>query len=139
MKRQIVLVISLVAGLIAALLTRTYLTVKENEIKAEKAKLIKKYGTVDVLAFSHDTPSGSVLSKADFGKLTVPAMGMRGQAVTEENLSDVIGRKLLVGHKTKEVLFWSDVEGGDPRKGAFCRREAPDARDVDQRERRGGC
>ncbi len=114
MKRQIVLVISLVAGLIAALLTRTYLTVKENEIKAEKAKLIKKYGTVDVLAFSHDTPSGSVLSKADFGKLTVPAMGMRGQAVTEENLSDVIGRKLLVGHKTKEVLFWSDVEGGDP-------------------------
>ena len=34
------------------------LTVKENEIKAEKAKLIKKYGTVDVLAFSRDTPSG---------------------------------------------------------------------------------
>ena len=67
MKRQIVLIISLVAGLIAALLTRTYLTVKENEIKAEKAKLIKKYGTVDVLAFSHDTPSGSVLSKTDFG------------------------------------------------------------------------
>ena len=114
MKRQIVLIISLVAGLIAALLTRTYLTVKENEIKAEKAKLIKKYGTVDVLAFSHDTPSGSVLSKADFGKLTVPAMGMRGQAVTIDNLSDVIGRKLVIGHKTKEVLFWSDVEGGDP-------------------------
>ena len=112
MKRQIVLIISLVAGLIAALLTRTYLTVKENEIKAEKAKLIKKYGTVDVLAFSHDTPSGSVLSKADFGKLTVPE-----------------GSPLLERCRRRR----------SPRKGAFCRREAPDARDVDQRERRGGC
>ena len=109
MKRQIVLIVSLVCGLIAAILTRAYLTVKENEIKAEKARLVKKYGSIDVLAFNHDVPSGSVLSKADFGKLTVPAIGMRGQAVTEENLADVIGRK------TKEVLFWSDVEGGDPR------------------------
>ena len=58
MKRQIVLIISLVAGLIAAILTRTYLTVKENEIKAEKARLVKKYGTIDVLAFARDVPSG---------------------------------------------------------------------------------
>ena len=115
MKRQIVLIVSLVCGLIAAILTRAYLTVKENEIKAEKARLVKKYGSIDVLAFNHDVPSGSVLSKADFGKLTVPAIGMRGQAVTEENLADVIGRKLVIGRKTKEVLFWSDVEGGDPR------------------------
>lgn len=114
MKRQIVLAISLVAGLAAALLTRGYLTVKENEIKAEKERLLKKYGTIDVLAFRHDVPSGSVLSRADFGKLPVPKMGMRGQAVTEENLSDVIGRKLLSGRKEKEVLFWSDVEGGNP-------------------------
>ena len=42
MKRQIVLIISLVAGLIAALLTRAYLTVKENEIKAEKSGIIKE-------------------------------------------------------------------------------------------------
>jgi hypothetical protein len=115
MKRQIVLIVSLVCGLIAAILARAYLTVKENEIKAEKARLVKKYGSIDVLAFNHDVPSGSVLSKADFGKLTVPAIGMRGQAVTEENLADVIGRKLVIGRKTKEVLFWSDVEGGDPR------------------------
>ena len=63
MKRQIVLAISLVAGLAAALLTRGYLTVKENEIKAEKERLLKKYGTIDVLAFRHDVPSGSVLSR----------------------------------------------------------------------------
>ena len=114
MQRKIVLVVSLVCGLVAALLTRAYLTVKENEIKSEKARLLAKYKTLDVLAFTHDVPSGAVLSKRDLGILTVPGRGLSGQALTEEHLSDVIGRKTLVGHKAKEVLFWSDIEGGDP-------------------------
>ena len=114
MKRKIVLIVSLLAGLIAALLTRTYLTVKENEIKAEKQKLIDRYGTLEVLAFNHDVPSGAEITRADLARKDVPAMGMRGQALTKENLSDVLGRKTIVGHKKGEVLFWSDVEGGDP-------------------------
>lgn len=115
MKRQIVLIISLVAGLIAAIMTRAYLTVVENEVKSEKARLQKKYGVIEVLAFMHDMPSGAVLAKADFGRLKVPEMGLRGQAVMKTDLELVIGRKLLHGYKAEEVLFWSDVEGGDPR------------------------
>ena len=42
MQRKIVLIVSLVAGLIAALLTRMYLTVKENEILAEKKRLVDR-------------------------------------------------------------------------------------------------
>ena len=114
MKRQIVLIISLVAGLIAALLTRTYLTVKENEIKAEKQKLIDKYGTIKVLAVNRDVPSGTVLAKTDIGYRNVPEVGLRGQALTPEDLDTVVGRKLVIGHKAAEVLFWSDIEGGDP-------------------------
>ena len=113
MKRQIVLIISLVAGLIAALLTRTYLTIKEGEIRAEKERLIKKYGTIEVITFKRDVPSGTVLSKADIEPRLAPALGLRGQAVTDE--ADVLGRKIIVGHKAREVVFWSDVEGGDPR------------------------
>ena len=116
MKRQIVLIISLVAGLIAAILTRTYLTVKENEIKAEKARLVKKYGTIDGLAFARDVPSGEVLAKSDLGVKTVPAIGMRGQALTKDDLDIVVGRKTTVGHKALEVVFWSDIEGGNPRE-----------------------
>ena len=115
MQRNIVLIVSLLAGLVAAFLTRMYLTVKEGEIKAEKERLVRKYGAIDVLAFARDVPSGTVLSKDDLGKKSVPAIGMRGQALTEENLSEVIGRKIIIGHKANEVLFWSDVEGGDPR------------------------
>ena len=43
MQRKIVLIVSLVAGLIAALLTRMYLTVKENEILSEKKRLVAIY------------------------------------------------------------------------------------------------
>jgi pilus assembly protein CpaB len=114
MQRKVVLIVSLLAGLVAAVLTRTYLTIKENEIQSEKQRLIDKYKTLEVLAFSHDIPAGTVLSKADLGKLVVPARGLRGQALTEENLADVIGRKTVVGHKKLEVVFWSDIEGGDP-------------------------
>jgi pilus assembly protein CpaB len=114
MQRKIVLIVSLVAGLVAALLTRTYLTIKENEILAEKKRLVEKYGTMEVLAFTRDVPSGTVLAKSDIGLKSVPKMGLRGQALTMENLSDVIGRKTVIGHKAKEVLFWSDIEGGDP-------------------------
>ena len=113
MKRQIILVISLVCGLVAALLTRTYLTVKENEIKAERAKLLKQYGTIKVITFARDVPSGAVLSESDLVPRFAPEIGLRGQAVTDK--ADVLGRKLVNGHKAGEVVFWSDVEGGDPR------------------------
>ena len=114
MQRKIVLIVSLVAGLIAALLTRAYLTVKENEIKAEKKRLVDRFGTIEVLAFRHDVPSGTVLTKSDIGKMTMPGRGLSGQALTMENLDDVIGRKTVTGHKAQEVLFWYDIEGGDP-------------------------
>ena len=113
MKRKIVLIVSLVAGLIAALLTRTYLTVKENEIQAAKQKLLDKYGTIEALALVNDTPSGTILTASDVGVLKVPAMGTRGQALERNDLQSIVGRKLLIGHKKNEVLFWSDIEGGD--------------------------
>ena len=113
MKRKIVLIVSLVAGLIAALLTRTYLTVKENEIQAAKQKLLDKYGTIDALALVKDTPSGTILTASDVGVLKVPAMGTRGQALERNDLQSIVGRKLLIGHKKHEVLFWSDIEGGN--------------------------
>jgi len=42
----------------------------------------------------------------------VPKMGLRGQALEEENVPDIIGRKTLLGHSKDEIVFWSDVEGG---------------------------
>ncbi len=114
MKRQIVLIVSLVAGLLAAVLTRVYIVAKETEVAREKDALLKRYGTMEVLAFRKDVPAGTILSDAEIGSRTVPKMGLRGQAIERDSFRNVLGRKLLVPRQKGEVLFWSDVEGGDP-------------------------
>ena len=119
MKQSIVLVVSIAIGLLAAVLTRTYLVSKDAEIQQLKADFLKKHQTIEVLCFARDVPSGTIISKSDLGTKTAPASGLRGQALTLENLDVVLGRKLLNGHKTGELLFWADVEGGNPMSGGL--------------------
>ena len=113
MKRQIVLVASLVAGLLAAILTRVYVSHKESEIGRELAALKERYGTIDVLFFRRDVPAGTVLKKSDLLAGFVPRTGLRAQAVPAESYMELIGRKTTVYHKAQDVVFWSDIEGGD--------------------------
>ena len=114
MKRKIVLLISLAAGILAAVLTRVYLSAKDAEVEKLKAAYNRRYGTMEVLCFRKEVPSGTVLRKSDIGAKEVPAIGMRGQALELENLGDIIGRKTLLGHKVGDVIFWADIEGGNP-------------------------
>ena len=115
MKRKIVLVVSLVAGVLAALLTHLSFVAKDAEVKELKDAILNRYGgTLEVLCFNRELPSGTVLEKRDLGLKTVPAAGMRGQALELDDLNLILGRKTLLGHKRGDVLFWSDVEGGNP-------------------------
>ena len=114
MKRKIVLAASLVAGLVAAVLTRLYISVKDSEVAARQEALVKRYGTLEILVFAKDVPAGTVLAASDLEPRVAPKMGLRGQAVLRESLRDVIGRKTLLGHGAGEVVFWSDIDGGNP-------------------------
>ena len=114
MKKRIVLVSSIVCGLLAALLTRLYISAKESEVDAMKARLGKMYGSMYVLCFKRDTPAGTKVTRDDFNERRVPELGMRSQAVTREHLQDIIGRKTVVSHSKNDVVFWADIEGGDP-------------------------
>ena len=114
MKRKIVLIASLACGLLAAVLTRVYIMARESSIDAERRALISRYGVLNALVFKKDTPGGTVLTTKDIGMLTVPAAGLRGQALTEDDSQNALGRKILLGHRKGDVLFWSDLEGGDP-------------------------
>ena len=115
MKRKIVLIASLVAGIVAAVLTRFYIIAKDAEVKELKDSIISRYGgEMWVLCFKKDLPGGTVLSKSDLQLKKVPKAGLQGQAVGEEGLSDVLGRKILFGHKAMDTLFWGDIEGGNP-------------------------
>ena len=115
MKRKIVLIASLVAGVIAAVFTHLYIQAKNAEVRDLKQSLVSRYGgEMWALCFKRDMPGGTVLSKADLQLKKVPVAGMQGQAIGEENLADVIGRKILFGHKAMDTLFWGDIEGGNP-------------------------
>ncbi len=115
MKQRIVLIAAIVAGLAAALLTRLYLSSKDAEVADMKARFAKRFGVMEVLCYAENVPGGTVISKGQLGTIVVPKAGLRGQALTMENLGDVIGRRVLLGHGKGEVLFWADIEGGNPR------------------------
>jgi len=114
MSKKIVLCISAGCGILALILTRLYIAAVDGEIREKKEALDRRYGTMEVLCLLSDMPAGTVISKDDLGERKVPALGMRGQALTRARLSDVVGRKLLMSRQRGEVLFWADVEGGDP-------------------------
>ncbi len=119
MKQKIVLIVAVVAGLLAAILTRTYLSSKDSEYSKLKRDFNARHGTIDVLTFMKDVPGGTVIQKADLYERTVPAAGLRGQALTRANVADIVGRKLVNGRRAKEILFWSDIEGGNPLGGGL--------------------
>ncbi len=114
MKQQIVLIIAIVAGLLAAILTRTYLASKDSEYTALRQKFLDTHKTMEALCYNKDVPGGTSLQKSDFGVRVVPASGLRGQALTEQQVDEIVGRKLVSGHRKGELVFWSDIEGGNP-------------------------
>ena len=119
MKNKVVLIVAVLFGLLAAFLTRTYLSSKNDEFKRLTDRFNATHGTIDALCFNKDVPGGTAIARGDLGILTVPAAGLRGQALTKANLADILGRKILVGHRKGDVLFWSDVEGGNPVAGGL--------------------
>ena len=114
MKRKIAILVALVAGLLAAVLARVYVAAKDAEVEAKKRYYEGKYGTMQALVFARDVPAGTVLARSDFGILKLPKAGIEGQALREENVSDVVGRRCIGSHKTRDVVFWTDIEGGNP-------------------------
>jgi pilus assembly protein CpaB len=115
MKQKFVLLASVAMGLVAALLTRFYLSAKDAEVAKMKQRFAERYGVMEVLCYAENVPGGAVLSKSMLGTKNVPAAGLRGQALTIENLGDVLGRRIVLGHRTGDIVFWADVEGGNPR------------------------
>ena len=108
------MIAALLAGAVAAVMTRFYIAAKDAEVRALKDSIASRYGEVRVVVFNRDLPAGTVLTQSDIGSLKVPKLGLRGQAVPEEEWRTVLGRKILVGHRERDVLFWSDIEGGNP-------------------------
>ena len=117
MKRRIVLAASLVAGVVAALLTRLWLSAREAEMQRFRNKYLREYGEMEALCFTRDIASGSVVSAQDLGTCKTVAKGNRGVVLTKDNIHDITGRKTVGYHQKNEPLRWNDIEGGNSRDG----------------------
>lgn len=114
MKQKVTLIVAILAGLLAAVLTRTYLASKDAVLAKMISDFKSRYGTMEVLCYVEDVPGGTKLEAKHLGTRRVPESGLRGQALKEEHSSEIIGRKIISGHRKGELVFWSDIEGGNP-------------------------
>ena len=114
MKLRIILVIAVVVGLLAALLTRQYLKAREREVDKRLAEISRRYRRVRVVTVEKPLPAGTVLAAKDLRSMEVFEQQLRQDAVLEDQYRTLIGRKLLNRLDTGTPIFWSDIEGGAP-------------------------
>jgi len=114
MKQKLVLIVSVVVGLLAAFLTRTYLSSKDKEYKQMEKEFLSRYAQMRVTVLNKDLPSGAVLTSADLDFKNAIASMHRGKAIEEENHRILIGKKIVRSLKKEAVIWWVDIEGGGP-------------------------
>lgn len=116
MRQKIIFIGSLVAGLVAAFLTGSYVRSRERALEAEKAAFDRQNRTVDVVVLAQSLPAGAKLRMEDLGVLSFPERALREQTIRPEGNVAVrlVGRRLAVGVTKRQPLQWSDIEGGDP-------------------------
>jgi pilus assembly protein CpaB len=114
MKQRIILIASVVVGLIAALLTRQYLSAKDDEVKRKLEQIDRKYQPADVIVVKRDLPSGTILTGEDIGAMPVIEGALRGRTIKPAEYMSLLGRKTTRMIQRGTPVLWSDVEGGEP-------------------------
>ncbi len=111
MNRKIVLIASLVAGLLAALLTSAYISAKEEEVRAQKAKFAKENELIETFRFTRDMYEGAEIRAADIE----PCKYFKrygDDLVTPGNEQKLIGKRTACRVSARTPIRWPYIEGG---------------------------
>ncbi len=114
MKQKLILIVSVVIGLLAAFLTRSYLNAKDREFQRLKDEFNRVNAKIEVVAVAKDLPSGTVLSSADLVGIFMVEKSIKGHAIKAQDHFSLVGRKTLNPLSKYAPVFWSDLEGGEP-------------------------
>ncbi len=114
MKQRLILVAAVVIGLLAAMLTRHYLNVKDREVAKRLAAIDKRYRKISVVAVGKPLPAGTVLTSKDIVFMPVVEQQLRPDAVRETDYRSLLNRRTLNRLDDRSPIFWSDIEGGAP-------------------------
>jgi pilus assembly protein CpaB len=112
MKQKLILIISVVIGMLAALFTKGYLNAKDREVAKVIAKIKESQRMIDIVVVKRDLPAGTVLQNTDLGVNAVPESGVGGRAVLSEDARSLFGRKTIRLLKHPSPVFWDDLDGG---------------------------
>lgn len=114
MKQKLVLIASVIIGLFAALLTRSYLNAKDRDYDKLREEFNKAHAKIPVCVTKRALPSGTVLTAADIGVSDVIEKQVKGRVIKEANAVVLFGRKLTHAMDDGQLIGWQDIEGGDP-------------------------
>ncbi len=114
MKQRMILIVSIVVGLIAALLTGQYLRAKDRDYQKKVDNLTRKYRPIPIVVVNRYIPAGTVLTYADLATMDMVENAVRGHAVKADDVNMLNGKKLARSLEKASPVFWSDIEGGDP-------------------------
>ena len=114
MKQKVILIASVLVGLFAAFLTRSYLAAKDSELQKMKADFYAKNKKVEFVVANDNIPSGTVLTRDNIGSFALIEGAVRGHACRAADYTLLMGRKTVVPLEKGAPIFWTDIEGGDP-------------------------
>ena len=112
MKQRLILAIAVVTGLLAAFLTKQYVSAKEQAYVRMQNDLLGKYKNVEAVVFSRDMPRDTLIKAEDLAFYNVLANTLRPDAVSTLDISQLAGRRTVNSVVAKKAVNWSDIEGG---------------------------
>ena len=111
MKQKIIPIVSILAGVLAFMLSIRYFNAEQSKIKAERARLDASKALVRVLAVANNVSENTPLTIDDIATISIPKTTVRDDIMAAE-YKKIIGRKLIYDIKKGSRLLWSDIEGG---------------------------
>lgn len=130
MKEKITLVVSLLMGIVALLITTRYIKQKEAVLNAELQKIYAGARKVKVVVAADTIPAGTVISREDLATLDVFESAAGSHIVTPDDVNFVLGKKTVFPLKQREMLSWSFIEGGAPAASGLSALVTPGLRAV---------
>jgi len=129
-KEKVILVVSLLFGVAALLLTTQYLKGKEAEFNERVKEIYAGARKVNVVVAKGDIPGGTVLTKKDLATDDVFESAAGSHAVRRENVQQVLGKKTMFPINRGDVVSWSFIEGGIPMTGGLSNLITPGLRAI---------
>lgn len=103
MKQKIILLVALLAGFAAFVLSK-------KNIENFKEQFTQQFATVQVIGAARDIPPGTVLRMDDIANVKVFAKSVTGRAVKPDELTDLVGKKTHNYVQKLQPVLWSDID-----------------------------